>query len=321
MKVLLAGATGAIGTPLTRALIAAGHQVTGVTRTRAGADRLTGLGGGALIADVLDRHALLDAVDGLRADAVVNELTALGKLPMRHRDMEPTNRLRVDGTANLVETARAVGARSMVSQSMILGYGFGDWGDEVVTEEREFAPPGHGAFERHIAAMRALERQTFAAEGLEGIVLRYGVFYGPGAGTEQMVALLRKRSMPIPMTGVMSMVHVHDAASATVAALERGRAGEAYNIADDEPVRWYDFACALADAYAVPKPLGVPGWLLRAMPYLHAMMAGRRRMSNAKAKRELGWAPAYPTYRDGIAATAAGGESKDERRGGAPATA
>jgi nucleoside-diphosphate-sugar epimerase len=167
-------------------------------------------------------------------------MTALKKIPTLNRDMARTDALREVGTANLLAAARSVGARRFVTQSFFMGYGYGDWGDRVLTEEDPFAPPERGAFERDLAAMRSTERQAFTADGIEGVALRYGSLYGPGGGTEQMIEMLRRRRLPVPRGGggITSLIYVEDAAAATVAALERGRPGEAYNVADDEPVAW-----------------------------------------------------------------------------------
>jgi nucleoside-diphosphate-sugar epimerase len=302
MKVLLAGATGTLGVPLVRALIAGGHEVIGISRTPAMRDNLLTLGAESLIADVMDRAVLLEAVAGLEADAVIHQMTALKKIPTRHRDMAQTDALRGVGTANLLAAARLVDAHRFVTQSFFMGYGYGDWGDRVLTEEDPFAPPGRGAFERHLAAMRSTERQVFTAEGIEGIALRYGSLYGPGGGTEQMIEMLRRRRLPVPRGGggITSLVYVEDAVTATVAALERGRPGEAYNVADDEPVSWGKFFGAVAKAFGAPQPREVLRWVFRFMPYARAMMLGDHRLSNAKVKRELLWTPTAPTYREGI---------------------
>ena len=302
MKVLLAGATGTLGIPLMRALIANGHEVIGLGRTPGKRDELLELGARPLIADVMDRAALLNAVDGLGADAVLHEMTALKKIPTRHRDMAATDALRIQGTANLLAAARLMGARRFVTQSFFMGYGYGDWGDKVLTEDDPFAPPGRDKFEQDLAAMRSTERQTFTADGIEGIALRYGSLYGPGGATEPIIEMLRRRRLPVPPGGggITSLIYVEDAAVATVAALERGRSGEAYNVADDEPVRWGEFFGALAKAFGAPPPREVPRWVFRFKPYARAMMLGDHRISNAKAKRELSWTPSAPIYRDGI---------------------
>jgi nucleoside-diphosphate-sugar epimerase len=302
MKVLLAGATGTLGVPLVRTLIANGHEVIGLSRTPGKRDKLHTLGAEPLIADVMDRTALLNAVDGLGVDAVLHEMTALKKIPTRHRDMAATDALREVGTANLLAAARLMSARRFVTQSFFMGYGYGDWGDRVLTEEDPFAPPGRGRFEQDLAAMRSTEHQAFTADGIEGIALRYGSLYGPGGATEPMIEMLRRRRLPVPRGGggVTSLIYVEDAAAATVAALERGRPGEAYNVVDDEPVSWGEFFGAVAKAFGTPQPLEIPRWIFRFLPYAGAMMLGDHRLSNAKAKRELLWTPAAPTYREGI---------------------
>jgi nucleoside-diphosphate-sugar epimerase len=302
VKVLLAGATGAVGRPLTARLVAAGHQVLALSRDPDAGKSRSIPNVEPIIADALDRDAVLRAVDGLEADVVISELTALKKIPMRHRDMALTDRLRSEGTANLLAAARAVGVRRFVTQSMIYGYGYGDLGDRVLTEEDRFGAPGRGAFELHLAAMRSNEEQTFGTTGIEGVALRYGTIYGPGAGIEEWIDLLRRRRLPAPGGGITSFIHIADAVEATVAALERGRGGEAYNVVDDEPAGWRDVLVALAEATGAPKPLTIPGWFLLPWPYAHAMMTGVIRVSNGKAKRELGWTPSVPTYRDGIRA-------------------
>jgi nucleoside-diphosphate-sugar epimerase len=303
MKVLVAGSTGTIGVPLVRALVAGGHRVDGLTRRPANGPLLTGLGASPVVADAMDRDTLLAAVDGITADAVIHQLTALKRPPARHRDMTRTNALRTRGTAHLLEVARTIGARRFVTQSMVFGYGYGDWGDRPLTEADPFGPAGRGRFERHLAAMRSAEHQTFTTDGIEGVALRYGLFYGPGGAIEGMIEPLRRRRLPVPRDGggTMSWIYVDDAAAATVAALERGRAGQAYNVVDDEPVRWGAFVDTLAHAIGAPDPRTMPGWLLGLIPYAAAIMASTLRVSNAKARADLDWEPSVPTYREGIA--------------------
>jgi nucleoside-diphosphate-sugar epimerase len=306
MRVLLAGSTGAIGVPLTRALLGAGHDVVGLTRTVVGADLLRRLGAEPLVADAMDRDALLRATEPLQADAVLHMLTALRRAPVLHRDMAATNALRERGSANLLEAARAIGATRCVTQSMMFGYGYRDHGDRVLTEDAPFGPPGQDRqFERHLAAMRSAEQQALETPGIDGVALRFGFFYGASA-SGQLLGMLRKRRLPVVRdAGPLSWIHLDDAASAAVAALERGEAGAAYNISDDEPVSWGTFMGAMAEAIGAPRPLAVPAWLLRPAPYLHAMLTSSLRLSNERAKRELGWAPRFPTYREGAAEVAA----------------
>ncbi|MDZ5446715.1 NAD(P)-dependent oxidoreductase [Micromonospora sp. 4G57] len=300
MRVLLAGASGAIGTPLTRQLIAAGHQVIGISRSQSNAERLRNAGAEAVVADVLDRESLLAAVRDVRADAVVHELTALGTTKMGEA-LQGTNALRTTGTANLLAAARAVGAHRFLTQSIVLGYGYRDHGPRVLTEDDPFAEPVGGKLGEAVAAIRATEEQVFSADEMEGVALRYGFFYGQDRMTSMIVNLVRKRRLPVPSGGgFANFIYLEDAAAATVAALEKGRAGQAYNIVDDEPVRWGDYLDTLAAAFGARRPWRVPSWMLRPIPYAHAMMTTSMRVSNAKAKRELGWAPAVPTYREGI---------------------
>ena len=301
MKVLLAGASGAVGTPLTRQLIAAGHRVVGITRSPANAERLRTGGAEAVVADVMDRGQLLAAVRGVRADAVVHQLTALGGTKMREA-LHGTNDLRTTGTTHLLAAARAVGAHRFVTQSIVFGYGYRDHGARVLTENDPFGEPARGMVATAVAAIRSTEEQVFSADGIEGIALRYGLFYGQDSFMRMIVDLVRRRRLPVPSYGggFATFVHLDDAAAATVAALEKGRAGQAYNIVDDEPVRWADFADTLAAELGARRPRRVPSWVLRAIPYLHTIMTTSMRVSNAKARRELGWTPAVPTYRDGI---------------------
>ncbi|MFF4807113.1 NAD-dependent epimerase/dehydratase family protein [Micromonospora chersina] len=300
MRVLLAGASGAIGTPLTRQLVATGHQVVGISRSRSNAERLRSAGAEAVVADVLDRENLLAAVRDVRADAVVHELTALGTTKMGEA-LQGTNALRTTGTANLLAAARAVGAHRFVTQSIVLGYGYRDHGPRVITEDDPFAEPVGGKLGEAVAAMGSAEKQAFSADEIEGVALRYGFFYGHDRMTNMIVNLVRRRRLPVPSSGgFANFIYLEDAAAATVAALEKGRAGQAYNIVDDEPVRWGDYLDTLAAAFGARRPWRVPSWMLRPIPYAHSMMTTSMRVSNAKAKRELGWAPGVPTYREGI---------------------
>ncbi|MFJ7297219.1 NAD-dependent epimerase/dehydratase family protein [Streptomyces collinus] len=293
-SILLAGASGVLGRHITRALTEAGHKVTGLGRSRENGIR----------ADLMDRDALLRAVDGHHFDTVVHAATALRKPPMRDRDMYATDALRTEGTAHLVEAARATGARRFVVESMAFGYGYGDHGDRPLTEDDLFGPRGATpALERHIAGMRTKERLAFEAEGLDGIALRLGLFYGPG-GTEALLPLLRRRQLPLPgdRGRVLPWVELTDAARAVVAAVERGRPGQAYNIADGTPMGFRAHVEAVARTFGLPKPLNVPLWFLKPMSYAHTVMSSRLRMSCAKAERELAWTPRYASSHEGLAA-------------------
>ncbi|MDN3242030.1 NAD-dependent epimerase/dehydratase family protein [Glycomyces tritici] len=303
MKVLIAGATGAIGSTLVTQLHTAGHDVLGLTRSHTGADRLAANGIRPVLADMMDADALLRALDGVRTDAIVHQATAITGMPMFHRSLYATDDLREQGTANLLRAAAETGAGRVLTQSFFLGYGYRDHGPEPLTEDRPFAEPtGHRGIDRHMRAMRANEEQVL---GSGGIALRYGMFYGPEPATRKLFALARRRRLPaVRGAGTIAPIHLHDAASAVAAALERGRAGQAYNIVDDEPVGFDDYIRTIALTAGAPAPRTVPGAALKAFPYLHALMVATRiRLSNAKAKRELAWAPAFPSIREGLPAS------------------
>ncbi|WP_405917915.1 NAD-dependent epimerase/dehydratase family protein [Streptomyces sp. NBC_00728] len=293
-SILLAGASGVLGRHITRALTEAGHRVAGLGRGPANDVR----------ADLMDRDALLRAVDGRHYDTVVLAATALRKAPLRHRDMHATDDLRVDGTAHLIEAARATGARRLVAESMVFGYGYGDHGDRAVTESDTFGPQGTTLqLERHIAAMRVKERLVFEAAGLEGIALRFGLFYGAG-GTDALLPLLRGRRLPVAEDHgrVLPWVDLADAASAVAAAVEHGRPGEAYNVADRTPLGFAAHVRAVAEEFGLPRPMTVPLWMMGPMTYAHAVMRTTLRVSSAKAEQELGWTPAHASAYDGLAA-------------------
>jgi nucleoside-diphosphate-sugar epimerase len=293
-SILLAGASGVLGRHIAHALTEAGHKVTGLGRGQ----------GNDVRADLMDRDALLRAVDGHRFDTVIHAATALRKAPLRHRDMHATNALRIDGTAHLVEAAQATGARRFVSESMVFGYGYGDHGDHVLTEDDPYGPPGRSPErERHIAGMRVKERLTFGTPGLDGVCLRFGLFYGPG-GTDALLPMLRTRQLPAPADHdrVLPWIELTDAARAVVAAVEHGRPGQAYNIVDRTPMGFRAHLLCFAEEFALPKPMAVPRWLMQPMAYAHTVMSSTLRVSAAKAERELRWTPAYPSARDGLAA-------------------
>jgi nucleoside-diphosphate-sugar epimerase len=292
MTVIVAGASGVFGRHIARTLTDAGHRVLG-------------LGRGAtndIPADLLDRDGLLRAVRGVRADVVVHAATALRRPPMSHKSMYATDDLRIGGTANLLEAAGAVGAHRFVGENIALGYGYRDHGDRVLTEADAFAgtDPDKG-FARHLEAMREKERLPLQVAGLDAVSLRYGLFYG-AEGTETLANLLRKRQMPAfdDHGRVLPWVHLADAASAVLAAAERGRPGEAYNIVDDSELGFGGMVKAVAAACHTPKPLTVPTWLTTVMPYAHRLATMSMRVSSGKAHRELGWKPAFPTVAAGL---------------------
>jgi nucleoside-diphosphate-sugar epimerase len=299
MRILLAGASGELGRRAVRELVGAGHSVTGLGR---GA-------GNALRADLLDREAVLRAVDGLAFDAVVHAATALrGKQMAFHRDLAATDRLRLLGTPHLLDAARATGARRFVVESMVFGYGYGDLGDRPLEEDRDpFGPPQRGrALERHVAAMRAKEELAFTADGIEGVSLRFGLFYGAGVTESTVLRAARRRALPAvdDQGRALAWVDVDDAARAVALAVEHGRPGAAYNIADDTPTGFGAHVRAVAAAFGVPRPFTVPLWFLRHAPLAYAVMSANVRLSNAKARADLGWAPTWPGCVERLAALA-----------------
>lgn len=308
MRVFIAGATGAVGLPTVEALVGAGHQVTGLTRSPAKAAFLKERGASAAHADALDADAINEAVAAAAPDAVVQVLNALPKNgPRRARDVDATNQLRSHGTHNLLDAAASAGARRYIAESMIGGYAYGDMGDGLITEEQPFTRSAPVELQPAIDGLRSLEdqvRQATSQGRVEGIILRFGVFYGPEvASTRFWAKLLRLRLLPLPGGGrnCLSYVHVDDAAAAIVAALARGVAGEAYNIVDDQPATTGDFIREMARVIGAPRPLAVPLWMGRlAGDYAARFWDASLPVSNAKAKSELGWQPRYPTYREGL---------------------
>ena len=311
MKIFVAGATGALGKQLVPQLVAKGHEVVGMTRSESKTDQLRELGAQPVVADALDPDAVAQAVAGAEPEVIVHQLTALSGSPdMRRPDrfFEVTNRLRTEGTDHLLAAGRAVGARRFVAQSYA-GWPFARVGGPVKSEDDPLDPnPPDGIRATH-AAIRYLEDAVTSTDWAVGIVLRYGGFYGPGTSVSsdpraEMSENIRKRKLPIVGDGggVWSFIHIADAASATVAAIESGRPG-IYNVVDDEPAPVRDWIPALADALGAKPPRRLPRWLgrLAAGETATAFMTEIRGASNAKAKRELGWEPRYPSWRQGFA--------------------
>ncbi|HEX7279569.1 MAG TPA: NAD(P)-dependent oxidoreductase [Solirubrobacterales bacterium] len=307
MKVFVAGASGAIGRPLVPQLVAAGHEVTGMTRREERAEAMRKAGAEAVVCDVFDTPALETAVRAAEPEIVVHLLTALPpRIDYRAKEdpLAPTNRLRSEGTRNLVAAAQAAGARRLIAESVAFFYApEGDW---VKSEE---APLFHGApppFGDAAEALAGLERQVFEAEGMEGVVLRFGWLYGPGTYYDRDGSLTEdamKRRLPIvgKGTGTYSLVHVEDAAAAVLAALDRGSPG-AYNVVDDEPAPMHEWVPVFAATIGAKKPMRVPTWLARLVAGAGAatMATELRGASNAKAKQELGWKPRYASWRQGF---------------------
>ncbi|HEX2129651.1 MAG TPA: NAD(P)-dependent oxidoreductase [Solirubrobacterales bacterium] len=307
VRVFVAGASGAIGRPLVRQLVAASHDVTGMTRRQSAAEEIRGDGAAAVVCDVFDTEALGRAVTDASPDVLVHQLTALPyRIDPRKADTYPaTSRLRTEGTANLLAAARAAGARRFVSQSIAFLYA--PRGPMIVDEGAPALENLGGHLGEAMEATLSGERQVLTADGVEGIVLRYGYFYGPGtsfAPDGSMAEDIRRRRFPIVGSGAgtMSLVHVEDAAAATVAACERGAPG-IYNVCDDDPAPMREWIPVYADAIGAKPPFRVPVWLARvaAGKSIVRMATELRGASNAKAKRELGWEPRYPSWRQGFA--------------------
>lgn len=309
MRIFVAGATGAVGQYLVQALVAAGHSVIGTTRSAAKTDLVRRLGAETVVADGLDADSMRAAVIAAKPNAVIHQMTDLAAATdLRHFDraFKRTNELRTRGTDILLNAAREAGAKRFIAQSFC-GWTFSRAGGTVKTETDELDSNPPRELRRTLEAIRYLERIVTASTKPEGIVLRYGFFYGPGTGTlsPAMIDQLRHRRVPVigDGGGTWSFIHTEDAASATLAALERGRTGSIYNIVDDHPAPVKDWLPALAELLGAKPPRHIPAWLGRLLAGEHmvAMMTEVRGASNGKAKRELGWLPAHASWRDGFA--------------------
>jgi len=307
MKVFVAGATGAIGKQLVPRLVAAGHEVVGMTNKEANRDLVTELGAEVLVADALDPDQVVETVRRAGPDVIVHELTAIGAVDLRHqdRDFALTNRLRTEGTDHLLAAGRAVGVRRFVAQSAVYG-NYARVGGAIKTEEDPLDPSPPSEGRETAAAIRRLEHAVLDAGWTEGIVLRYGAFYGPNTslapGGEQF-EMVRRHRFPLVGNGagVWSFVHIADAADATVAAVDHGECG-IYNVVDDDPAPVARWLPALAQILGAKTPTHVPRLVGRLFTgeLGVAYMTEIRGASNAKAKRELGWQPEHPSWRQGF---------------------
>lgn len=294
MRVFIAGGSGTIGIPLVKALVAAGHDVCASTRSASKRDQLLALGATVAVVDALDRDALVRAVVEAQPTHVVHQLTALPKDGLRRAsELAPTNRLRVEGTRNLLEAAMAARARRFVVGSFAIL----SPRDNMVTDEPDEAA----------AAVRSMETQVLDATArgaVEGIILRYGLFYGPDApSTLSMIEMVKRRRLPVVRhdEGMLPLIHLDDAVAATVKALDSAPAGAVYDIVDDHPASITEIVEMMARCAAAPPPLRVPNWLPRLVaPYMARIMSVRMPLSNARAKAELGWRPRYPSMKDGL---------------------
>ena len=302
MRVFVVGASGVIGRRLVPQLVERGHEVIGSARSPEKAERLRGLGAEPVVLDALDVRAVREVVAAARPDAIVHQATALtGISDLKHfdRTFAQTNRLRTEGTDNLLAAAREAGVGKFVAQSNA-NHRYAREGGPVKSESDPLDPKPVAAARASVAAMDHLDK---AVTGAGGIALRYGIFYGdPDDG---LVEAVRARKFPIvgDGAGVWSFIHLDDAAAATVLALEHGGAG-IYNVVDDEPAPVREWLPVLASALGAKPPRHVPRWLARLLAGEVAAMIGTESSgaSNAKAKRELGWTPRHPSWRQGFVA-------------------
>lgn len=308
MRVFLAGATGAIGSRLVPLLVDAGHEVVGTTRTPAKRDGLRLAGATPVVMGGHDADAVRNAVVEARPEVVIHQMTSLGgEFDLRKfaRMFAETNRLRTEGTDALLAAAIEVGAARFIVQSFT-GWPNEPTGGRVKTEEDPLITNPPEAVRETIEAVRHVEETTLGAVGIEALALRYGGFYGPGQALGKGGAMLEavaERKMPLvgEAGGIHSFIHIDDAATATALAVDRGAPG-LYNIVDDDPAPVSEWLPYLAEVIGAKPPRRVPVWMARLLvgePGL-SMMTRIRGSSNAKARRELGWALKYPSWRQGF---------------------
>jgi 2-alkyl-3-oxoalkanoate reductase len=305
MNVFIAGATGAVGRALIPKLIEHGHAVTGTTRSPAKADSIRALGATPAVADGLGREAVAAAVRAAQPDVIVHQMTALAGLgdPRKfQRSFAATDRLRTEGTDNLLAAAAEVGA-TVVAQSYA-GWPYEPAGGAVKDEDAPLMADPPKQMRGTVAALRHVEGAVTAASGM---ALRYGGFYGPGTGLVrggEQWKLVQARKFPIVGDGggIWSFCHIDDAASATVAAIEHPVPGAVLNICDDEPAPVREWLPGLAQAIGAKPPRRVPRFVGRLLgPHVIQLMCEARGASNARAKALLDWTPSVPTWREGFA--------------------
>ena len=306
MRVFVAGASGVIGRRLVPMLVQAGHEVTGTTRTASNVEFVRDLGATPVVCDVLDSEAVRKAVEGARPEAIVHQATQIPAAiePRRYAEqLAVTNRLRTEGTTHLIEAGRAVGGPRLVAQSIAFAYAPHD--GRLAEEDDPLYVDAPDPLRVPFQAIAALERAVTGTDGIDGVVLRYGFFYGPRtpfAGGGSTAEAVRKRRLPVVGggTGVWSFIHVDDAAAGTVAALPSG--GGIYNVVDDEPAPASDWIPRYAEVLHAKAPLRVPKIVgrLAGGPFVDYYMTQLRGASNSKAKRELDWEPRYPSWREGF---------------------
>jgi 2-alkyl-3-oxoalkanoate reductase len=320
MRVFVAGGTGAIGQHLVPRLVAEGHDVVATARSSAKLAEIRAWGATGVVMDGLDPVSVKAAVSAARPEVIVHQMTALGgvsNLRQFDREFALTNRLRTEGTRNLVDAATETGVRRLVAQ------GFTGWpnergGSPVKDESVPLDPHPPKTMRQSLDAISELERTVTTAAGVEGLVLRYGQLYGPGA--PGFLDAVRQRKLPVVGNGagLWSFVHVADAAEATSAALENGSPG-LYNVVDDDPAPGTQWIPYLAEVAGAKPPLHVPVWLGRlvAGEAVVLMMTQARGSSNAKAKAVLGWAPRHASWREGFRSWVGDERAASGRRDGA----
>jgi nucleoside-diphosphate-sugar epimerase len=309
MRILIAGAGGAIGQPLTVQMQNVGHTVAALTKSESKREALTKLGATVFVADVFDTAALERVVQTFKPDVIVNQLTAIPQDPdflNFDREFEPTNRLRTEGSDNLIAAAKKAGVQSFISQSFS-GSPYARVGSMVKSEEDPFDDSPPKQLRNTFNALRYLESAVITHFPASGIVLRYGWLYGPGTSLSKngaMAEAVTKRMLPIVGggTGLWSFIHVEDAAAATVAALDAPSG--IYNIVDDEPALTRDWISLLANLLGAKPPLELPAWAAKPLVGEHglAVLRDNRGASNHKAKQTFGWKPSYPSWKDGFRA-------------------
>ena len=307
-RVFIAGVTGQIGELLTPALVAAGDDVFGLARSERSAEKVRELGGTPVMGDALDHDAVDAAVAEARPDVIVHQLTAIPRKGINPRKLgeafAATTRVRREGTRNLVDAAERHGVGRVVAQSIAFAYR--PEGPEIVDESARLDTDDPGDWGEIVGGVAALEEAVLGGSGFEGVVLRYGMFYGPDSpyspnGTYG--GMVMKRRLPIAGdgSGRQSFIHLDDAVSATLTAIERGSG--VYNVVDDDPACARDWIPGLAEALGAKPPRHVPLWLARlgGGPSVVRLMTEQRGASNARIKQELGWEPRYPSWREGFA--------------------
>ncbi|MPZ54267.1 MAG: NAD-dependent epimerase/dehydratase family protein [Acidimicrobiia bacterium] len=308
MRVFIAGASGVVGRHLIPMLVKAGHQVVGTSRHDAGAERIHQLGASPVTVDPLQAESVHSVVEDAKPDVVIHQLTALSG-PINLKDFEgsfaKTNKLRTTGLDLLLSAAVAAGATRFIAQSYT-GWPNQRSGTAIKTEEDPIDPDPEPTTAKTVAAIAYLEETVPSNTDIDGLALRYGALYGPGTGLGvggDLYEMVASRKLPLVGggAGVWSHLHIEDAATATVAALQHGDRG-VYNIVDDEPAPVYEWLPHLADAIGAKPPMRLPAWLARPMIGGQgvSVMTKIRGSSNAKAKRELGWTPIHPTWREGF---------------------